>query len=279
MTEPPYLPARLRDVDALIAQYAQELFDLFGPTVAVTNPIESASPSSDSSDEAVLLFSIGMHIEPMGAQVSEIALAAGATPKAGQDPRKPDYHNRPDFERHAENLRNLAAILERHGAVMTVQAQSPFSPVAAALGNTILSDLEDRGHEIALHFHEDAHLGEDAEQLPVAVWSAVMAEEIAFIRACGVNPLLERWESLPGNPAGSRCRRPRRLQRLEESENPEHPSGIHRGQSMAAFGRDGWVRRNEVRSARPQWADHLPSAGRNRPDVVLPQTPDHGTRG
>jgi len=193
LTEPPSLPTRPRDVDALITQYAQDLFDLFGPTVASANPIESASPSSDSSDKAVLLFSIGMHIEPMGAHVSEIALAAGATLKAGQDPRKPDYHNRAYFEQHAENLRNLAAILERHGGVMTVQTQSPFTTVAAALGNTILSDLKDQGHEIALHFHEDAHLGEDAEQLPVAVWSAVMAEEIGFIHACGVNEPIRYW--------------------------------------------------------------------------------------
>lgn len=76
-TEPPSLPARPRDVDAQISQYTQDLFDLFGPDVAVTNPIELASPSGDSSGEAVLLFSIGIHIEPMGAQVSEIALAAG----------------------------------------------------------------------------------------------------------------------------------------------------------------------------------------------------------
>jgi len=193
LTELPSLPARLRDVDALIMQYAKELFDLFGPAVALTDPIESASPSSDSSDGAVLLFSIGMHIEPMGAQVSEIALAAGATQKAGQDPRKPDYHNQPDFERHAENLRTLAAILEQHGGVMTVQAQSPFTTVVADLSDTILSDLEDEGHEIALHFHEDAHLGEDAEQLPMTVWSAVMAEEINFIRTCGVEKPIRYW--------------------------------------------------------------------------------------
>jgi len=193
LTKPPSLSARSMDVDALVTQYVQELFDLFGPTVAVTNPIESASPSSDSSDEAVLLFSIGMHIEPMGEQISEIALSAGATPKAGQDSRKPDYHNRAYFERHAENLRTLAAILEQHGGVMTVQAQSPFTTVAAQLGNTILSDLKDQGHEIALHFHEDAHLREDAEQLPVAIWSAVMTEEIDFIRTCGVEGPIRYW--------------------------------------------------------------------------------------
>jgi len=76
---------------------------------------------------------------------------------------------------------------------MTVQAQSPFTTVAAQLDNTILSDLEDRGHEIALHFHEDAHLGEDAVKLPVTVWSAVMAEEIDIIHACGVNKSIRYW--------------------------------------------------------------------------------------
>jgi len=189
LTDPPLLPPRPRDIDALIVQYAHDLLDRFGPTVAA----EPAAPGSDASGEAVLLFSIGMHVEPMGAQVSEIALAAGATAKAGQDPRKPDYHKRADFERHAENLRTLAEILERHGGAMTVQVQSPFTTTAAELGDTILSDLESRGHEIGLHFHEDAHLGQDAENLPATVWSAVMAEEIDLILTCDVERPIRYW--------------------------------------------------------------------------------------
>jgi len=167
---------------------------LVGGCVLLNPTSQGYAEDESSTTNPVLFFCIGMHIEPMGAEVSEIALAAGATAKPGDgDPGKPDYHNRAYFERHAENLRTLAAILEQHGCVMTVQAQSPFTTVAAQLGNTILSDLEDQGHEIALHFHEDAHLGENAGNLPVAVWSAVMAEEIDFIRACGVEGPIRYW--------------------------------------------------------------------------------------
>ncbi len=167
---------------------------LVGGCILLNPTFQGYAEDKSSITDPVLCFCIGMHIEPMGAQVSEIALAAGATSKPeGEDPRKPDYHNRAYFERHVQNLRTLAAILEGHGGVMTVQAQSPFTTVAAQLGNTILSDLEDQGHEIALHFHEDAHLGENAENLPVAVWSAVMTEEIDFIRACGVEGPIRYW--------------------------------------------------------------------------------------
>ena len=175
--DPPLLPPRIPDFTAVIIDYANELLDLFAP---------------DASADVVLLFGIGMHIEPMGSQVSEIALAAGASPKES-NPDKPDYHNRAYFERHVENLRTLAAIIEEHGGCMTVQAQSPFTVVAAQIGNTILSDLEDGGHEIALHFHEDAHLGDDCQGLPPSVWSAVMAEEIAYIHAAGVEGAIRYW--------------------------------------------------------------------------------------
>jgi len=44
----------------------------------------------------------------------------------------------------------LAAIIEGHGGRLTIQAESPFTTVATQLGNTMLSDLEDRDHKIAL---------------------------------------------------------------------------------------------------------------------------------
>jgi hypothetical protein len=65
--------------------------------------------------------------------------------------------------------------------------------VAAEAGDTILRDLERRGHEIALHFHEDAHLGRGSERLDAATWAAVMAEEIEWIRRAGATGRIRYW--------------------------------------------------------------------------------------
>jgi len=175
--DPPSLPARIPDPTGLIIAYAKELLDLFSP---------------ERADEPVLLFGIGMHIEPKGSHVSDIALAAGASPK-GSDPRKPDYNRRADFERAVSSILQVVSIIERHGGVLTIQAQSPFTTSATRFGNTILSDLEGRGHEIALHFHEDAHLGNDPEGLPPSVWTAVMKEEIDYIHAAEVKGDIRYW--------------------------------------------------------------------------------------
>jgi hypothetical protein len=57
-------------------------------------------------------------------------------------------------------------------------------------GNTILADLAASGHEIALHFHEDAHLGKNSETLSVQQWCDVMKEEVAYItQASGVTDI------------------------------------------------------------------------------------------
>jgi hypothetical protein len=45
--------------------------------------------------------------------------------------------------------------------------------------------LEKRGHEVALHFHEDAHLGRNGGSLPVETWAKVMQEEMEWIRRAG----------------------------------------------------------------------------------------------
>ena len=189
-SELPAMPAKERTLEPLIIRYALELLQLFAPA---ENVAAEDTEASSSSDEAVLLFSIGMHIEPMGATVSEIALAAGATAKSDSDPRKPDYNNRADFERHSQDILTIAQIVEEHNGVMTVQAQSPFTTSTVAFASSILSDLEDRGHEIALHFHEDAHLGNNSEALPIDVWAAVMAEEIAYIHEAGVEGSIRYW--------------------------------------------------------------------------------------
>ncbi len=136
-----------------------------------TNP----PPESPNDQSAVLLFTIGMHIEPMGETAQGF--------KSG----KGNYNAPGFFQRHVEDIETLAKIIESHGGVMTIQAQSPFTTAAIASGNTILADLAARGHEIALHFHEDAHLGKNAEELPLEQWCAVMKEEISFIQeASGV---------------------------------------------------------------------------------------------
>ncbi|MCK5584846.1 hypothetical protein KAJ02_02130, partial [Candidatus Bipolaricaulota bacterium] len=53
--------------------------------MGVTNQ-QQANP-----DQPVLLFGIGVHIEPFGAQVSPIAIQAGARPRV-LDPNQMDYN-------------------------------------------------------------------------------------------------------------------------------------------------------------------------------------------
>ena len=158
--------------------------------LAVTLLLTGSSPPR--TEDAVLKFGIGVHIEPFGAQVSQIALNAGASP-IGAGRNRMDYHRRPDFERHVDDLMQLADIVESHGGVLTVQAQTPFTASAVAFDHPILSALEQRGHEIGLHFHEDAHLGQGAEALSPTVWAAVMTEEIERIHAAGVVGSIRYW--------------------------------------------------------------------------------------
>jgi len=145
------------------------------PALAETTPPQP-------NNGAVLLFGIGIHIEPLGATTSQIV------GNSEQNPFKrlsPDYHNTKLFQRHVQDIRTIASIVEQHGGKLTVQAQTPFTQVAIQSGETILADFEKRGHEIALHFHEDAHLGKNSENLPASTWAAVMAEEISLIEQAG----------------------------------------------------------------------------------------------
>ncbi len=135
------------------------------------------------SADAPLLFCVGVHIEPFGAEPSAIVGNAPRPPFAS--PRRPDYNNRPFFEKHVEDLRLLVALVEKHGGKLTVQAQTPFTRVAAESGVTLFADLEKRGHEVALHFHEDAHLGRGCDALPVEKWAAVMKEEVDWLKKAG----------------------------------------------------------------------------------------------
>lgn len=150
------------------------------PPAAVAQPTvqnEPADPAQEAGS-AVLLFGIGMHIEPMG-QTAQ-----------GFQGGKNDYRQPQFFERHVQDILAVVQIIERHGGQMTIQAQSPFTTVAIESGNTILADLAARGHELALHFHEDAHLGKNSSALSVQQWCDVMKQEIGYVmQASGVSEI------------------------------------------------------------------------------------------
>jgi acetyl esterase/lipase len=154
---------------------------VLGMMVAVGCLSTDNSLRAGELSEPVLLFGIGMHIEPLGRTAQ--GYGGGGV----------DYRQGPLFERHVQDTLAVARIVEGHGGRMTVQAQSPFTQVALSKGNTILRDLEAHGHEIALHFHEDAHLGRDPERLPVQAWCAVMQEEISYIQRAGAQKKIRYW--------------------------------------------------------------------------------------
>jgi len=167
------------------------------PTETVSEPLPSATLSTNtaarptgvaSQSPAILLFGIGMHVEPFGAVPSKLV---------GENlpgfVKKGNYHERAFFERHVRDIQTVAEIIERHSGRMTVQAQTPFTQVAIETGNSVLADLAASGNEIALHFHEDAHLGKNSERLPVRTWCAVMKEEIATVRQASGVAQIRYW--------------------------------------------------------------------------------------
>ena len=144
------------------------------------------------SPEAPVLFCIGIHVEPQGARVSTLAGRGGAEmgvppapPLARGTLPPPNYNDKPYFQHTVQDLLILARMVERRGGKLSIQVQTPFTRVAAESKEPVLADLEKRGHEIALHFHEDAHLGRNCERLPAATWTAVMKEEIDYIKKAG----------------------------------------------------------------------------------------------
>lgn len=144
---------------------------------AETLPLETAALPQPQG-KAVLLFTIGMHIEPMGETAQGF--------KSGNA----DYHTPQFFQRQVQDILAVTQIVEAHGGRMTIQAQSPFTSVAIESGETLLTDLVARGHEIALHFHEDAHLGKNSSALSVQQWCEVMKQEIGLVKqASGVTDI------------------------------------------------------------------------------------------
>ena len=138
-------------------------------------PVSAQAEKSTAGSGGVLLFGIGMHIEPQGAT------------HQGMRGSKGNYGDPAYFQRGVEEIQAVARIIAEHGGRMTVQAQSPFTDAVLVNHSTILTDLASAGHEIGLHFHEDAHLGKNSSALGADRWCKVMKEEIALIQeASGV---------------------------------------------------------------------------------------------
>lgn len=229
---PPMLPDRMDlKKNQSVVRYAQELLG----QSAASMPVGSATQSANSS--AVLLFTIGMHIEPMGKTAQGFEGGVG------------DYHQQGFFDKHAKDILLVTKIIEKHGGRMTIQTQSPFTQVAIESGNTLFADLAARGHEIALHFHEGQHLGQNSKSLPVQKWCSVMKEELALItQASGVTdfrywsggnlyPNLFEAAVCAGLDVNSDWKNPE----LQETPlelvgvNPWQPAGGTDGQDLTAF--------------------------------------------
>ncbi len=134
-------------------------------------------PDGQTNQQPVLLFTIGMHVEPFGETAQGIV---------GNN--KGDYYDPKFFDLHTQYIRKITDIVAAHGGVMTIQVQSPYTEMVIATNDPVLSDLAAMGNEIALHFHEDAHLGKRSEELSISKWCEVMKQEINLIKkASGVS--------------------------------------------------------------------------------------------
>ena len=131
--------------------------------------------NEDNQNSSPLLFGIGMHVEPLGPTFQNKDM-----PKIG------GYYNDQLFNSHKQYIIDFINLLDKYNGSATIQVQSPFTEVIIKRGDTLLSDIEKRGYEIALHFHEDAHLGKNPEKLSFEEWCRVIKEEISLIKNCGV---------------------------------------------------------------------------------------------
>lgn len=214
--------------------------------------------SDAGSPQAPLLFCIGLHIEPFGAEVSNLA---ERNPQNRPDEPSRDtmaakdsahnYNNPMTFSRHVTDIERLAEIVANHHGRMTVQAQTAFTRVCVERKTAILTDLLKAGNEIALHFHEDAHLGRRCEDLDAAIWTAVMKEEMDWIQRACPGARIRYWSGGNNYPrllsaaadAGlevmSDHKNPRRQQTFTEllAINPWRPAGGPTDNSVAAFAR------------------------------------------
>lgn len=80
------------------------------------------------------------------------------------------------YARGRADLVDMGALFAARRARLTVEVQPPFTDVAQARGDDVLADLVALGHEVGVHFHEEAHLGPAANSRPVGDWTAVLGE-------------------------------------------------------------------------------------------------------
>ncbi len=189
-----------------------------GGAFPAAGPAETAA----AAPETPLLFCVGLHIEPFGAEINPLVKdRAGVRAQPPGRKKRPDYNNPRFFERHLRDIELLARIVEEHGGVMTVQAQTPFTRLLVERGETLLADLQRRGHEIALHFHEYAHLGRGADSLPAETWAAVMGDEISWLkRAGGPNTPIRYWSGGNNYPGLLEAAAGAGLEVMSDHKNP-----------------------------------------------------------
>ncbi|MFA6130949.1 MAG: hypothetical protein WC730_01665 [Patescibacteria group bacterium] len=151
--------------------------------------IQFAPQKEPLTEEPVLLFTIGMHVEPFGVEISDLVPEEYQKESDSESSIGISYQNAEVFQKGLEDIERVLEILESHDGRMTIQVQSPFTTTALGKRATqhLLGDWESRGHEIGLHFHEYSHLGVYANRLSSAIWCAVMKEEIDVIEALGVD--------------------------------------------------------------------------------------------
>lgn len=163
---------------------------------------DASTAANDPENVPILLFDIGLHIEPYGAEISGLSTdTANLTRASKQDAsdkkqnsseKVKDYHDAEFFDKQIGFIKDIVGIVQNHGGRMTIQAQSPFTTEIQKTNSpysSLLADYEKAGHEIGLHFHEDAHLGENPENLSADVWCEVIKQEIGFIRDTGVHTI------------------------------------------------------------------------------------------
>lgn len=203
--------------------------------LAVVTPGRQAELRAEQA-AGELLVDIGIHVEPFGLSNGRLVDS------------NPSYDNETYFRRHAALLRSLAQTIESHGGRATIQVQSPFTDSCVKYGDNVIGELAARGHEIAFHFHEDAHLGSNPEALPVSRWIEVMEEQLAKIRALGVErvrmwsggnlyPHILEAAAAAGLDVNSDWKDPRTQtadSRLQVT-TPWRPSGSPTGDDLSAF--------------------------------------------
>lgn len=204
----------------------------------VDGPGGGAATTTVAPAEGPLLLGIGMHIEPVGS-TAQMTGSPGAN--AG-------YNTAQAFERAVADIQSVVDIVEAHDGRLTIQSQSPFTTTAVREGSTALAGWENAGHEIGLHFHEDAHLGKETASVPVERWCEVMRAEVGFLHEAGVDdvtywsggnlyPQLFEAAECAGLSVNSDWKNPATQQTVPELAGtmPWRPSGGTNGTDVTAF--------------------------------------------